>query len=279
MSGSKKSFGKGLLENATWDGIKSLAFGALAAVSSGAAGGLLSVSLSRHIERLQPYTPWLTILLVSGLPLAGILTIRRFSRTWPRRAAIHADFRILRKEIRLVFVDRHHATYTRTYDIKALRGGLDRYLDKFHWTGSSLPEFRSVNSNHTLHLSGRRNIWRLFEVHFGRYIEKGESIRISVSCDLDDTAELMVPFVSAVIEEPTDELLFSLEFPRNSGVGKVVCEISHSIGARMPLKTKEYDVGADGRFEWPLTPTKRTAPRLLHAYEVRWHWPTTANQH
>lgn len=267
MSGARRNLLQGIVENAAWDLVKQLLTPLLGIIAASSLGGFLAKILSSSIEELRPASLWLSILLISGVPFLALILRRKFSRRVAVFDPIEPDFHVLRKDIQVRFDSRTAGSYTRALNLRALKNHLDRYHDKYFWTGSATVAAQSIIPDHTFVPGRRKNIWHLYEIHFDRRLRKKDEIKTTIKWDLADPDKRMVPFVSAVIEEPTDELRIVLEIPASIRGSSAVLEVAHSIGARKPIDSQVKDFDEQGRVEFPVP-----NPKLLHVYEVSWSW-------
>ena len=189
----------------------------------------------------------------------------RFDRLQPRFPRVAAEFRILERRISYTFHSATTATYRRAYKLLALKSGLDRYVDRYRWTGDGVPHPESRNPDHKVKLAERKNLWQCFETIFHRQLSKKEEIEIDVEWNLDDPSGKAVPFFSVTIEEPTDLLIMELCLPLDIKITRVVCEHASHIGARHAYKSEDKTLDRDGKVVWTVE-----RPQLLHYYEMRW---------
>ena len=197
------------------------------------------------------------------LSLIRFSKARKLSNYYPQQ---EFDFRILEKTITYDSRNRHQITYKRKYKLRALRNGLDSYRDKFHWTGGEEPKIGSNTRNHRVVIIGKRNIWQVFEIRFGKTLAKNDMIESEVVWHLTDTGEKSVPFISANIEEPTDKVSLSVSFPIELGITEVVEESGVSLGAKVPYSSKAVAL-EHGAHVWTFQ------PKLFHSYALNWSWP------
>lgn len=152
----------------------------------------------RRYSKLAAYR-WPGGLAFAGLlVLVGYLALTWFDRDKPWYRRITSDWIVVKKEITYRYISHTSLQYTRAITLKARRSGLDRYVDKFNWSGKGKIELSSMVPEHTVRLLGRRNIWRLYEVTLGHSLRKGEIIVVEVKWDLRDPDGQAVPFLLAI---------------------------------------------------------------------------------
>ena len=145
------------------------------------------------------------------------------------------------------------------------------YVDKYKWTGQTTPRVTNSIKGQTFTPTERKSVWQFYEVHFGRTLNKGETVDTDLTFDFEDPQHSFVPFISTNIEEPTRQLKLALRVPLALGVTEVICETSSCIGARVPFQTETKQLDRDGYVEWPVP-----QPKMHHYYELRWAKPVSA---
>ena len=229
-------------------------------------GGLLGSILATVTAVLTPYHPFIVVVFALSAALGLIVLLERYNRSRPKFRALDPDYDILEKLISFSEESSNQLIYRKRIRLRALRDGLDRYGDKYHWTGGGDAIVTTEIDDQEYRKTGRRNIWQLYEVAFNRSLEKGDEIDVNLVFKLDDPDRVAVPFVSATIEEPTEKLSFEVTLDETPATEAVVEESSH-IGANKPSYT------------WRVPFSGKTAswmidnPRLLHHYEMRWTSP------
>jgi len=226
--------------------------------------------LSARIAALAPYA----FLLSFGAGIVGgsigLYAYYRFSKTRPRFDKLDFDFEVEEQLISYRYRENNTIKYVKRKKLCALKDGLRVYRDKYHWTGDKPPSsLISAVSTHTVRETGRHTVWNHYEIDLGRSLSKGEVVETELVWELDDTARRSVPFVSATVEEPTKRLSFDLVFPDQFRISTVTCTVLSGIGAKKPLTSISRTVGQNGAVSWTPEPPH---PRLLHHYEVEWHF-------
>lgn len=184
---------------------------------------------------------------------------------------IDVDFKVINKVISFEYLnaERTSIRYTKKITVQALQHGLEEYRDKYRWTGKGSVLITAPISRHTFVESGRKNIWQLYSIQFGKKLNKGDVEETILVFDLEDPEKKAVPFISADIDEPTDSLSIELRMPHGLRIQQVFLETSCNIGARKPYQTVTIPV-YDGKVRWD---SKRPDPKLLHHYEMTWVIP------
>lgn len=187
---------------------------------------------------------------------------RRTNKRLPNLPAIHPDFHMVREERVHKWVDTNNYIHIRRYTLKALQDGLDRYTDKFYWSGSTY-ELIGGNSDYSVELSKDfKNAFNIYHFKFVSPLKKNDIIEVEAKWKAVGPAK---PFFSTTIEEPTDLLIMKLELYPESGVTQINCEVESYKGARIPIITKKERLNSEGEFTWQIK-----KPKILHHYEIYW---------
>lgn len=265
MTSSNREKAREILGVTLWEGAKSLLGFALAAVFS-----LTSFAvLARLFRQLSPYKWYFVALGTLGTVWLYLKLSSLFSRLYPRFPRIETHYLVLNRDISFEYRDAYRMVYRKKVRLKALKAGLESYLDKYAWTGKTAPtSVRSAIPAHEVHPTMRRNLWQHYEVRFDHALHKGEVIETEVVWELEDLQGTFQPFISSVIEEPTERLELKLTVPREFGLKQVTCQVSPEIGGKVVISSHALTIDGYGVATWPIP-----NPRLLYAYEMRWRLP------
>jgi hypothetical protein len=225
-----------------------------------------SRSIASAVGSVAPYKTHLAIAAASLFALTMVTLLLRLDKYRPHFPRLHFDYQLLEHEITYDHIDKYRMTYTRRKRIRALRSGLDRYHDKYHWSGRGKCELKSGIRGQKVTLTERKSVWQYYEIRFPKTLNKGEIIETLVIWDLEDTEQVSLPFLSSTIEEPTRHLKMTLKLPEILEVDSVVEEVSSYIGAKTPF-TSEIKELSHGQVEWVID-----NPKLLHHYQLKWEW-------
>lgn len=227
----------------------------------------ISVDLfSSVFTSIEPYRNWIVILATAAILLIAILLYGKFNKYRPHYEALDFDFSILETEIVYVHEMKNKMVYTKKKKVKTLKSGLDRYSDKYHWTGRGTLSLSTPISGHKVIETIKKSVWQYYEIKFPRVLKEGEEVQTEVVWTLEDKANVAVPFVSSTISEPTDLLKITLRTPENLGVTRATKEISCSIEAKKPIREDDLILHR-GEGTWEVE-----NPKLFHHYELRWDW-------
>lgn len=256
-----------VLGNLIWDVAKLLMAGLVAAILW-LLSNLSSQIIILGVSTLVPYKWLLTALLFCGSALVSILLYRRMSKFHPHFPRIDCDFEILELEIIYDHKQQNRMVYTKRKRLRALRNGLDRYFDRYRWTGGGTVAMRSSMKGQQIVTEERRSVWQFYAIKFNRKLGRGEEIQTEVVWELEDIENVAVPFLSSTVEEPTARMILKVKFPPELNVEEVIREISPVMGARKPFSTTP-DKTAHSEYTWTIA-----SPKLLYHYEVGWEWPS-----
>ena len=174
------------------------------------------------------------------------------------------EFEILEKEIVHEYTSLDKLIHRRRFRILALKDDLDCYYDKFFWSGDDFT-MRTDIPGHQVALSGKISLYDMYEYRFGKKLQKNEEIDLEVVWELNNSSQKAIPFFSTTIEEPTKVLIMILKIPPSSGIKKVVCYTSGTVGAKKPFESEELSRDSNGDYSW-----KIQNPKLLYSYEINW---------
>ena len=74
-----------------------------------------------------------------------------------------SDFKLLKKELIYEYQpDGKHIEHIKTTRIKALRNGLDKYSDRYSWTGSGIINLIAPIDCQEVKETIRKNVWQLY---------------------------------------------------------------------------------------------------------------------
>lgn len=227
---------------------------------------LISQILTRSIVFISNYNYFFIVIFASGGAWLFISLFHRFYRNRPNFPALDLDFRTLEREITYEYKSRNHMHYKKRVFLQALKNNLDRYIDKYSWTGKGTVDVKSSIKEHLYKEGIKKNVWQFYEIIFQKTLKKGETIETELFWHLYDKESKAVPFLSSTITEQTDLLILKLILPPNLSVKEVILEISCGIDASYrPFKTETLLPYRNGRFKWIVK-----KPKILNYYEMRW---------
>ena len=202
------------------------------------------------------------VVVVLLIGIASYIIYRRSNKRLPHFDVMDCNFKMLKEERVHKWTDVDNYTHIRRYKLKALKGGLTNYTDKFQWTGS---EYTLAGGNHkykVIKQEDTKNVFDVYDFKFTTPLKKGDEIEVEARWTAKGPAK---PFFSTTIEEPTDLLVMTVMLYPGSGVTKINCDIESYKGARVPLVSQEETLNSDGEYTWSIP-----NPKLLYHYEINW---------
>ena len=266
MSDNDKNFFKGLLRELISLSLYQLILLILGLIFSTSTFILINNFLSTYIGFIRQNKLLFIVIFAIGGAWLFISLFHRFYRNRPTFPVLDLDFRALEREITYEYKNNNHMFYKKRVLLQALKNNLDRYIDKYSWTGKGTIDVKSSIKDYLYKEGIKKNVWQFYEINFQKTIKKGEIIETELFWDLYDKESKAVPFFSCTITEQTNLLILKLILPPKFGVKEVICEISCGIDASYrPFKTKTLPLDRNGTVKWIVK-----NPKILYYYEMRW---------
>ncbi|UGT64417.1 hypothetical protein [Nocardia asteroides] len=181
---------------------------------------------------------------------------------------VKPHYTILQKTYRYVVNEKDELIFSREIKIKARHDNVERYLDKFVWTGgaAATPQPGPGCATTTAEVE-RVGIWTFYSTVLECSLMRGEEAEFTVVWPPLTNWRQSKPFVSASSEEPTKSIKFVVDVPADSLRDEVAYfEEMRSIDSNYAFKTKT-DLKFDrGRIE------VEVAAKLYRYYRLRWSW-------
>jgi len=161
--------------------------------------------------------------------------------------------KIIFKEITYQYLPDGQTMYQRKhFELQALQDDVESFTDRYLWTGmgkcivkSLTPDFKIVNKR-------REEFWDYFDVLFPRPLKKGEEVSFVIEWDLFDESKKAIPFLSTMIDFPTERLLMRVILPPNLAPEWAYCREYKNYIDRIPINEKKiqcnpmkYDITYD----------------------------------
>ncbi|MEW1707333.1 hypothetical protein AB0230_08835 [Microbacterium sp. NPDC089190] len=211
-----------------------------------------------------------------GLSIFGVLCIggtgfvlyhRRRTNSYVSYPEVKFATRVIKKHYTYAIGADNLMRFTRTLELEALSDNVDRYTDKFMWTGgeSDIPRpGEGVVETRRLIKAG---IWTYYDSMFDRVLRQGERITITTYWPPLANWAQSNPFVSTSAEEKTDLIEFTVRIPAYVRAGnRVIMEEMRSIESPYPFKTHPDLSFQDDEFHVSIK------PEPYRHYRVRWSW-------
>jgi hypothetical protein len=198
---------------------------------------------------------------------AFVLLYRKRRNSYVSYPEIEFSTRVRKKHFSYLVSEDGVLRFIRTLELEALVDNVDRYTDKFMWTGgeSEIPRpGEGVVETRPLLKAG---IWTYYDSMFDTALRRGERITITTEWPPLRNWPSSNPFVSTSAEEQTDEIRFRVVIPKKFRENdRVIMEEMRSIESPYPFKTHPHLSFTGDEF---VTTIK---PQPYRHYRVRWSW-------
>lgn len=123
--------------------------------------------------------------------------------------------RLMLKEIVYQFhSDGTTSTQRKRFVVEALTDGLKSFPDRYAWTArNGTCTILSRTPGFTISNQHKEEFWDYFDVNFPHPLKRGEIVDFTVEWQLNDPDSSAVPFLSTMIDFPTDRLLMTVLIP------------------------------------------------------------------
>ncbi|NMM62621.1 hypothetical protein HBE96_07925 [Clostridium sp. P21] len=263
MLRSLKKILESVLSKGIYDIIKYLLFIMITGIT-----GLLTHLLASSVKYLIPYAIVIAIIAAATVGLLGLLVYKQYSPIYNVYTKTDFKYIFLEKECFYEYIDMHHIIYQKKIKLKILCESIDRYYDKYNWTGGDNLKISSANKDHTIILTTKRDSFQQFEVHFGRSYRKGDVINLHLTFELQDNENKANSAISSTIVEPTKHLRLKIKISKEYREGVANAEIFPIIDSRIALDKFEKSFDNNGVIDWEIS-----NPPMLLVYSLRWNIP------
>lgn len=263
MLNSMKKILESVVSKGIYDFIKYLLFFVIAGIT-----GLISSFFTLHEKYLMPYVVVITIIVVLTLCLLGLLIYKQGSLIYNVYKKTDFKYIFLEKEISYDYTDLKRILYVKRMKLKVKCDNLDRFYDKYNWTGDNNVRIMSSNKSHEVILTTRKDSFQQFEVHFGRSYKKGDIIDLKLIFIMEDNERKADSIVSTTIVEPIKYLRLRVKVSEDNREDLATESIFPIIDSRLALDEKEKEFDEDGVIEWEIK-----NPPMLLVYSLRWSLP------
>ncbi|AKA68975.1 hypothetical protein [Clostridium scatologenes] len=263
MPGSIKKILESVLSKGIYDIIKYLIFIVITGIT-----GLATHIVVSNVDYLVPYSIMIAIITAATVGLFGLFVYKKYSPIYNVYTKTDFKYIFLEKECSYEYIDMHHIIYQKQIKLKVLCKSIDRYYDKYNWTGSDKTKISSANKDHIIILTTKRDSFQQFEVHFGKIYKKGDIINLHLTFELRDNENKANPVISSTIVEPTKHLRLRIKISKNYREGSANAEIFPIIDSRIALDKYEKSFDNNGVIDWEIS-----NPPMLLVYSLRWNIP------
>lgn len=230
--------------------------------------GISGVAAHIYASNIEYLIPYAVIISISCAALIGMLGLNLYKKNNPiYKIYTKTDFKylILSKECIYEYKDLNHMIYEKHFKIKVLCKSLDRFYDKYNWTGCSDPNIISDDNYHKIIFTTKRDAFQQYEVYFGKIYKKGDIIDLHITFELEDFENKVVPVLSSTVVEPTKYLKLKVKIPKEYIKDKACAEIFPVIDSRIALDKKDINFNNYGVIEWEIP-----EPEMLLVYSLTW---------
>ncbi len=261
LSGIKKIL-ESVISKGIYDLIKYLLFVAIAGIT-----GLTAHILASSTKYLMPYAIIIAVTASASVGLFGIFIYKKYNPIYNIYTKTDFKYIFLQKEYYYEYIDVHHIIYQKYIKLKVICDSIDRYYDKYNWTGNEKPKtITSANKDHTIVLTTKRDSFQQFEVHFDRNYKKGEIIELLLTFELEDSENKANPVISTTIVEPTKHLKLKIKISKDYRETLAHAEVFPVIDSRISLEKTDMFFDNNGVVQWDIKD-----PPMLLVYSLRWN--------
>jgi hypothetical protein len=162
-----------------------------------------------------------------------------------------------------------HHSQTVTILLEAIRPGVDHFESRYQWSGKGIEhEPQVLSPGHVLMGAPiQRGLWKFYYVHFGRVLDEGERVTVSIRQTLHDDEGKFEPFLAKTVAEPVDSLTLRVVLPASTHPSDVVfTEATSAVptGSLVHQEAGAYNP-ATSEIRWDVP-----SPVFGHRYEIRW---------
>lgn len=233
--------------------------------------GVITHAYATNNKYLLPYTIILSLSAAIGI---GFFCIYIFKIRNPYKIYLKTDFNyvILKKHCTYQYKSYTTMEYKKRIKLKVIAKSIDRYYDKYNWTGYGRVIITSSIKDHKILMTAKRDAFQQFEVYFGKNYKKGDIVEFYLTYMFEDSECKAIPILSTTIVEPTSDLNLKVILPKSFGIIKASFEAFPFIDSRLPLINGELffdDSNVEDNttvaVEWPIP-----EPFMLLVYSIKW---------
>jgi len=206
--------------------------------------------------------------------IVSIMLYREHKRTLEHEEGVRFGIHVREKTMTYRFLDARRMQYTKRLLLRATRSGVDRYPERYAWTGTGRESIRVSEPHYRIENHSRGGVWKHFDVCFGRTLAEGEEVEFEVTWDLEDSGGTAVPFLGTSIAEPIDILRLKVIFPDSLLPANPVFYEKETNAARVPLRSEALKLDRGGNS----LEKEILNPRLYRYYMISWAFASTAGR-
>jgi hypothetical protein len=217
-------------------------------------------------------TPALTLMIAATFIAGWTMASRRHVRAAYDWVSAEYEYRFDKND-----PQQHYQTTSIT--IRANRDGVERFENRYRWSGNGKSEIKILTSDQRLltEWSSQEADWRYYSVMLDQPLKKGESAMIQIHHELYDSSSTFNPIVTKDVIEPLASLTLKVIYPESLAPISVMARerVRSGIGDplwrdvdRQPVSTQRSASGVVAQYR----PKKITVGRR---YELTWVWDDT----
>jgi hypothetical protein len=174
---------------------------------------------------------------------------------------------LLKEVVYQYFPDGQTMRQRKRFKIRVLRDGVDRFMDRYRWTGSGKCNIKSLTSGFNIANERKEEFWDYFDVTFPHPLRKNEEADFTIEWELFDVVTSAVPFLSTMIDYETKHLSMRVILPPNLAPKGAYCyEFANYIDT-LPVSTQPTQWNAATQsisYDGP-------RPKKYHKFLIRWY--------
>lgn len=237
--------------------------------------GVITHALATNNKYLVPYAVILSISTAFGIGFFSIYIYKFHNPLYKIYLKSDLNYIILKKHCTYQYKSYRVMEFKKRIKIKVIGKNIDRYYDKYNWTGYGKVSIASNVKEHKILMTDKRDAFQQFEVYFGKNYKKGEIVEFCITYTFEDYEEKAIPILSTTIVNPTNDLTLKVILPKSFGVVKAYYESFPCIDSRLPLESgvlifddSSVEDSNTAAVEWSIQ-----KPLMLLVYSIKWDMP------
>ena len=263
MLNSIKKLFKDIITKGIYDLIKYLLIGLIASIT-----GLFYNFFILHGKYLVTFTVIITFIAAIATCLLILIIYKENNPIFNIYKKTDFQFIFHEKELTYDYTNLECIKYEKKVKLQVICDSVDRFYDKYNWTGDSIPLITSSNKMHQIVPTPKRDSYETFEVHFGRTYKKGDIIDLKLTFIIEDNERKADTRVSTAIDEPIRKLKIKIKVSEDYREGPANATIFPVIDGRHSIYNEYKYFDNNGIIEWEIKD-----PQMLTKYSLIWSPP------
>lgn len=267
---SIKKFFAGFFNKLAYEALKYQLAICLAGIS-----GVITHAFATNNKYLVPYAIVLSLSAAFGIGFFSLYIYKYHNPLYKIYVKTDFNYIILKKHCTYQYRNYKTMEFKKRIKIKVNGKSIDRYYDKYNWTGSGKVSITSNIKAHKILMTAKRDAFQQFEVYFGKSYKKGEIVEFCITYTFEDFEQKAIPILSTTVVNPTNDLTLKVILPKSFGVTKAYFESFPCIDSRLPLESGELlfddsnvEDSTSVAVEWSIE-----KPLMLLVYSIKWDIP------